>query len=327
MILSKALTGIKVVDLTRLLPGPLCTRWLCDMGAEVTKIEDPIQGDYAKHYPPFDDEGVGLLYKSLNDGKKLIELDLKIDGEKQKFFDLVKDADIVIESFRPGVMDKIGIGFQELKKINPTIILCSISGYGSQDEKRDLPGHDINYMGFSGLLSTLKTNNDLPVPGFQLADIAGGSMTSLSSILAALHQVKRTNESLHLDISMTASLSPFLAIIKNQMEAKAPGIITGESACYNIYKTKDGHFMALGAMEKKFFEEFCKGIGKEEWISRHPGVGKKFSSLKEDIQRVISSETREHWSAKFRKSDACFSPVLGPDEAKQKNLKMVNFPL
>ncbi|TNF25863.1 MAG: CoA transferase [Deltaproteobacteria bacterium] len=327
MILSNALTGTKIVDLTRLLPGPLCTRWLCDMGAEVIKIEDPHVGDYAKHYPPLDENGVGVLYQKLNEGKTFVEIDLKEKNGKESLLEMVQDADIVVESFRPGVMEKMGIGFDQLKKRNPQIILCSISGYGQKDEKNSHPGHDINYLGWSGILSTLEENGSIPVPGFQLADIAGGSMTSLSSILAALHQVKKTNEAIHLDVSMTHSLLPFLAIIKNQLEAKAPGIITGESACYSIYKTKDEKFMALGAMEKKFWDQFCNQINKPEWLTRHPGIGKEFSPLKQDIQTLVGSQTREYWTNLFMNADACFTPVLTPIEVCPSKSNLTFFPL
>lgn len=309
MILDKALKGIKVLDLTRLLPGLLCTRYLCDMGAEIIKIEDPHQGDYAKHYPPLDENGVGVLYQKLNHSKQIITLDLKEAKDKESFEKMVSEADVIVESFRPGVMDKLGIGFNSLRKINPQIILCSISGYGQNDSFKDHPGHDLNYMGYSGLLSTLKTNEGIPVPGFQMADIAGGSMMGHSSILGALHQVRQTQEALHLDISMTHTLIPFLSIIKNQKESGAPGIITGESACYSVYETKDHLYMALGAMEKKFWIEFCDRVGKQEWIERHPGIGKEFSLLQKDLKDLIGSKTQSEWSELFKDGAACFTPV------------------
>jgi len=327
LILDQALKDIHVIDLTRLLPGPLCTRYLCDMGAKITKIEDTDKGDYTKFFPPLDENGIGVLYKNLNAGKKILNWDLKTEGGVKALKELVKKADVLIESFRPGVMESLGFDFESLKKLNPKIIMCSISGYGQNHENRNFPGHDLNYMGYSGLLSTLVANDEIPVPGFQMADIAGGSMMSTSAILGALHQVRHTGEGIHLDISMTHSLAPLLTVIKNQKESKAPGIITGESACYSVYRTKDQKFMALGAMEKKFWVEFCDRVEKKDWLDRHPGIGKEYQPLKSDLQKLIESKSQEEWIQLFKDGVACFSPVKDIEDSLLKDMDLLNFPL
>ncbi|MCO4793219.1 MAG: CoA transferase [Bacteriovoracaceae bacterium] len=327
MILDKALDHINVLDLTRLLPGPLCTRYLSDMGAKVTKVEDKDKGDYARYFPPLDKDGVSLLYKDLNSNKTIINLDLKDDNDLKKFEELVQSFDVIVEGFRPGVMDSLNLSFEKLKKLNPKIILCSITGYGQSDSLKTKAGHDINYMGLSGLLSTLETNQKIPTPGFHMADIAGGTLMALTSITSALHQVAKTNKGLHLDISMTHGLNSFLPAIQNQLKTGAPGIITGEAACYNTYRTKDEKFMALGAVEKKFWVEFCKAIEKPDWVDRHPGVGSEYSPLSNDIQTIVSTKSREEWTTLFKEVDACFTPVLEPLESYSTSNKNFSFPI
>lgn len=327
MILDQALKDIHVIDLTRLLPGPLCTRYLCDMGAKVTKIEDTDKGDYAKFFPPLDKNGVGVLYKKLNAGKEILNLDLKTESGKESLTQLVSNADVLIESFRPGVMKSLGFDFESLKKVNPKIIMCSVSGYGQNHENKNFPGHDLNYMGYSGLLSTLVENNEIPVPGFQMADIAGGSMMSTSAILGALHQVRQTGKAIHLDVSMTHSLAPLLTVIKNQKESNAPGLITGESACYSVYRTKDDKFMALGAMEKKFWIEFCERANEKDWLDRHPGIGKDYLPLKKDLQKLVESKTQDEWSQLFSDGVACFTPVKEIEDSLLKDMDLLKFPL
>lgn len=327
MKLDKALDGITILDLTRLLPGPLCTKFLADMGAQVIKVEDKEVGDYARHYPPFDENGVGMAFNLLNHNKQIKKMNLKDSLESASFREMIKSADVLVESFRPGVLDSLGFSFDELKAINPKIILCSISGYGQKSQLKDKAGHDINYMGYAGLLSTLEIDGSIPVPGFQMADVAGGSLTALSSILSAILQVGKTGEGLHLDISMTHALSSFFPILHFEKKYRTPGIITGESACYQVYRTSDKKFMALGAMEKKFWDRFCEGIERPEWKSRHPGTDKEFELLQSDVQKVVESRSQDEWIKDFKDRDACFTPVRDPLDSIAYSGGDLDFPL
>lgn len=259
------------------------------MGAKVIKVEAPGQGDYLK-------EMQSTLYRVLNRGKKNIKLDLKSPKDQKKFTALVKKCDVLLESFRPGVMDKLGFSFQRLKKSNPKIILASITGFGQQGTYRDKAGHDLNYMSLSGLL------NPPVIPTMQWADYVGGGMMGVIPILAALQGKKR--KACHLDISITDSMkicglgAQALAIAGEDIS-----ILTGKVGRYQIYETADGRFVALAALEEKFWKNFCKVVGR-------PVESENIA----DLQKLFKTKTRDEWEKLGKKHDICLTPVLTPKE-------------
>lgn len=292
----KPLSGIKVLDFTRLLPGPLASLYLADMGADVVKIEDPHGGDYLRSIPP---EG---MFKSLNAGKKSITLDLKEKNDLLTFLNLAKKADVLLESFRPGVMKNLGLDFNSIKTECPKLIYCSISGYGQTGEDSQKAGHDINYMAKNGLLNQMGHLGNL-----QIADTAGGSLHAVIGIQAALLQRARSGKGQFIDISMTECSLPVGAIAYSSLGKNTT--LDGSLPFYDVYETKDGKKMALGALEKKFWDEFCHAINKEDWRDWHSQV-QNYSIYKEEISLLFKSKSRSEWTETLKEADCCCTPVL-----------------
>jgi crotonobetainyl-CoA:carnitine CoA-transferase CaiB-like acyl-CoA transferase len=250
------LEGVKVLDLTRLLPGPYCTWILSRLGADVIKIEAPNDEDYLRFTP---------LFNLINNNKKSITLNLKKEDGKKIFLELVSKSDIVVEGFRPGVMDKLGLGYDELKKHNNGIILCSISGYGQDGPYKDLPGHDINYISISGLLGINKAFDMPIIPGITIADLSGGLFGALS-IISSLYSRERFGRGAYIDVSMTDVVTQFFVIMFEGNVNQT--LLTSEIPFYNIYKTKDGKFISVGAIEEKFWRNFCSTIERDDFIDK-----------------------------------------------------------
>lgn len=297
------LSGIKVLDLSRLIPGPFCSRILADLGARITKVEDPVQGDYLRQM------GKPLFY-ALNRGKKIITIDLKSSIGKKKFGELVKKNDVVIESFRPGVMNRLGFSFKELKKINPRVVLASITGFGQTGPLRHKAGHDLNYMSLAGHISSSA------MPTMQWADFVGGGLMGALHILAALTKKKRS--SVHLDISMTDSMI-FCGFSNFFMEC--PNVLTGLLGRYQIYKTSDGGLVALAALEEKFWKRFCELVGRSEWSA--PNFPDASDKIKTELKNLFKTKTRDEWKKLGMMHDICLTPVLSPKEVNHKKI----FPL
>lgn len=295
--ISKILDGVKVLDLTRLLPGPYCTWILSRLGADVIKIEAPNDEDYSRFTP---------LFNLINNNKKSITLNLKKEDGKKIFLDLVSRSDVVVEGFRPGVMDKLGLRYDELKRYNDNIILCSISGYGQDGPYRDFPGHDINYIGISGLLGINKAFDIPVIPGITIADLSGGAFGALS-IISSLYIRERRRGGFYIDVSMTDVVTQFFAIMFEG--ALNQTLLTGDRPFYNIYKTKDDKFIAVGAVEDKFWRNFCLAIGREDFIEKQYD-----KSIMNDIKEIFSKKTREEWLNLFKKEDNIVSPVYSPEE-------------
>lgn len=260
-----ALDGIHVLDLTTLLPGPLATLYLADAGASVTKIERP-GGEDLRRYPPFV-EGRSVIFDILNRGKDFLELDLKSATGLAEIKSLVQGADILVEQFRPGVMARLGLDYEALSAINPRLIMCSISGYGQTGPRALEAGHDINYMGLTGLLELSRGPIEAPVlPPTQIADIGGGSFPAIMNILLALIQRDRTGRGLHIDIAMSDAMftfAPFaFAELAKRGEVSGSGsmLLTGGSPRYGLYPTRDGRIVAVGALEQKFWEALCDAV-------------------------------------------------------------------
>ena len=317
------LRELKMLDLSRLLPGPYCSLLLADLGMEVLKVEDPEQGDYVRRIGPIRKKD-SAIFLALNRNKKSIKLNLKIREGKEIFYKLIQSYDILLESFRPGVMDRLGIGYQELKKRNPRVILCSLSGYGQDGPYQERSGHDINYIGLGGVLEITGAKNGDPVlPGVQIADIGGGGMMAAIAILAAAIHREKTGEGQFLDISMMDSVVSWLSIhagkyfMDGELLKRGDMPLTGRYACYQVYPTKDGRHMSLGALEPKFWKNFCEAIGRRGLIDKQFIEGEERLRVIKEIQNLFKTKTQGEWVDFFKNVDACCEPILTFEEVFQ----------
>jgi crotonobetainyl-CoA:carnitine CoA-transferase CaiB-like acyl-CoA transferase len=314
------LRGVRVLDLSRLLPGPFCTMVLGDLGADVVKVEDPRGGDYLRWMPPSYVAQSGLFH-AVNRNKRSMRLDLKAPGATEALLRLVGRFDVVVESFRPGVMDKLGVGYGRLREANPGVILCSISGFGQDGPYRDRPGHDLNYCAIAGVLS-LNGPREKPLPlGVQVADVAGGAFTSAVGILAALVRRGITGEGAQVDISMTEGALSMLAMTLGGALARGTPLtrgremLSGGASCYTTYRTRDGRFVALGALEPKFFKEFCEAVGRPELAERQfDGEG---DGPRAELEAIFAGRTRDEWAALAQEKELMLTPVLEGDEPRR----------
>jgi len=317
------LTGLKLVDLSRLLPGPYCTLLLADLGMEVLKIEDPEQGDYMRRMGPIRKRD-SVHFLSVNRNKKGMTLNLKIEEGKEIFYKLIESYDVVLESFRPGVMDRLGIGYEELKKRNPRVILCSLSGYGQDGPYRERSGHDINYIGLGGILELTGMKNGPPIlPAAQIADIGGGGMMAAIAILAAIIHRQKTGQGQYLDVSMLDGVISWLSIHAGQylfdeeLLKRGDTPLTGRYACYQVYPTQDGRHMSLGALEPKFWKNFCETIGRRDLIHKQFAEGKEQIRVIEEVKELFKTKTQNEWVDFFKNTDACCEPILTLEEVFQ----------
>src|SRR5215813_5656086 len=311
------LSGILVLDFTTLLPGPLATLMLAEAGAEVIKVEQS-GGEKARYFPPMVD-GARAAFVMLNRGKTSMELDLKNETDRAKLIPLVKRADILLEQFRPGVMPRLGLGYEEARAVNPRLIYCSISGYGQSGSRVHEAGHDINYIGNTGLLDLQPGPADRPVvPPMLAADIAGGSFPAVINILLALRARDQSGQGCRLDIAMTDAMFTFtwaaLAIGAATGRFPKPGDLwlVGGSPRYQIYPAKDGKLIACGALEPKFWSAFTQAIGlPKEFIddARNP------MATRDAIAKLILAKTSEEWRPIFAAADCCATVIVPLEEA------------
>lgn len=320
MTATPPLAKVKVLDLSRLLPGPFCTLILSDLGASIDKLEDTHVGDYIRVFPPLKD-GLSGRFNAINRDKRSLCLDLKQPAGRDAFLRLVPHYDVIVESFRPGVLDRLGLGFAQLSAVNPKLVLCSITGYGQTGPLRDKAGHDLNYVALAGVLG-LSGPPDRPPPvgGVQLADIAGGALWGAVGILAALYAVRGGAPGRHLDVSMCEGALAFtLPDLGNyDADGKVPKrgaeLLNGGLAGYGVYETKDGRYVSLGALEPKFWAAFNTVIGRPVDLSELTGSPAEQEKLRGELRTVFLSKTRAEWEAAFAGADACVEPVLSPDE-------------
>ena len=316
MSLAHSLRGVRVLDLSRLLPGPFLTMVLADLGADVVKVEEPRMGDYMRDFPPRGD-GMSGRYLSVNRNKRSVTVDLKNDLERERFLRMADQADVVVESFRPGVMDRLGVGYEALRERNEGIILCSISGYGQTGPYRNRAGHDINYLALAGVLAMSGAAPDDPpgMAGVQIADLPGGAMWSAIGILAALIDRERTGKGTHLDISMTEGALALLASEFGILGAEAAvptrgtGLLNGGAARYGVYRTRDGKYLSVGALEPQFLVRLVKAAG----LELPAGSGDE-DGLRRELARAVASKTRDEWESALAGYDCCCEPVLELDE-------------
>ncbi len=321
-----ALSDVRILDLTRLLPGGFCSLLLADFGAEVLKVEDTGGGDYVRWAPPYygDEEHQGLgtrsaYYLALNRGKRSIRIDLKSEQGREAFLRLVKEYDVVLESFRPGVLDRLGVGYERLRGVNPRIVYCAITGYGQTGPNTARAGHDTNYLALNGLLGLTGAADGPPVQSAgQIADIGGGGLMAAFGVMAALHERRASGEGQLVDVSMTDGSLAWLGMLAGRyfcdevVPRRGEFELAGRVACYLPYEAADG-WVSCGALEPKFWQAFCRGVGREDLIEKQferPG-----SEAWAEIAEIFRARTKVEWAAFNDEHDCCIEPVLELDEA------------
>lgn len=312
--LQGPLVGIRILDLTRLLPGPLGTMLMADMGAEVIKIENPNNPDYVRAFPPYMN-GESVNYLSFNRSKLSLSLDYSTSEGQQVFFELIKTADVVVEQFRPGFLEKIGIGYEAAKAINPKIIYASITGFGQTGPYAHLAGHDLNYTAIAGVLGV--TGDQAPtIAGVQLADIAGGSYMGVVGILSALYARTQTGRGQHVDIAMTDAVMPLISAVYaqyaggNDKLSRGNMPLSGGLPNYGVYICEDQKYIALGTLEPKFWSKFCTLIEKPDWLGFVlPKNTEELNIFKAKIGALFVSKPQAYWMAFGLKHDLLISPV------------------
>jgi len=316
-----ALKDLKILDFSTLLPGPYASLMLADMGAEVLKISSASKPDIVTDYPPFvEDTGISACQAWLGRNKKSMFLNLKTEEGKNIVKELVKEYDIVLEQFRPGVMDKLGLGYEDLKEVNPAVIYCSLTGYGQTGPLRNAAGHDINYMARSGIISHAGREEEGPsLMNFQIADIAVGSLNSVIGILAAVNHRRNTGEGQFIDVAMMDGCVPFNSIdgasfLVSGKQPKREGERLNGGCIYDFYETKDGKYMSVGSLEPQFWRNFCMAIGREDLIEGTVWP-ENVNEIKAQIRGIFKTKTREEWEVVFAEYDACVQPVLDLKEA------------
>jgi len=299
------LDGVRVLDLTQFLPGGYCTRLLADLGAEVTKVEASTRGDPIRSLPNGE-----KYFEALHHGKLVVQLALKTEPGRARLLQLVETADVLLEGFRPGVMDRRQVGWSQLRAVNPRLIYCSITGYGSSGPLRDRAGHDLNYLARSGALSVMPRADGVPmIPGLQIADVAGGMMAAIA-VLGAVVERQRTGQGRRLDVSMTDVAKSWLVLERAAFDAGFPMLnLIGGFPCYHVYKAADG-LLTVGALEANFWRNFCEAIGREDLIARQADPG-----AIAEVASVLAGKTRAEWMAIFGDRDVCVEPCLDLSEA------------
>ena len=309
----QALEGIRVLDATRLLPGALATMYLADFGADVIKIEQPGVGDYARHL--FMKDGENPVFTSTNRGKRSVAIDLKQARGREALLALALKADVLIESFRPGVMHRLGLGYEVLHGVNPRLVYVALTGYGQSGPMRDAAGHDINYLAMCGALDLIGVRDGEPVvPGIQIADIAGGGIQAAMGVLFALMARQRTGEGQFVEVSMTHGTANLIALPLAQYHAsgqepkRGEGILGGQYACYGVYRCRDGRWVAVGALEPKFWEALCRALKRPDLIVDHYTEARQ-SELKRELGNIFAQKDAVDWVSDLEPSDCCVTLV------------------
>jgi len=315
------LDSIQILDLTRLLPGPYATQLLADAGADVIKVEDTRTGDYARHMPPMTDRDVGALFDNVNRGKQSIALDLKSSEGRTAFYRLVETADVVFEGFRPGVADRLEVDYETLTEYNDELVYCSLSGYGQTGPYADRAGHDLNYVGVSGLLDMTREDESAPpqIPGYQISDFGGGLFAAFS-IVGGLLSRELGNGGEYIDIAMTdvvASFSQALSYEALTGDDPRPGEtpLTGAVPWYDIYETEDGRYVTFAALEEKFWTTFCEEVGREDLLDVHGSDDPaELEAIREELEALFASRSRDEWLETLS-DETVVGPVYTPAEA------------
>ena len=313
------LEGVRVLDLTRLLPGNHCTLLLADLGADVVKVEEPGRGDYIRLTPPLVD-GQGAAHRALNRGKRSVTLDLKAAGGPDLLLRLAGNADALVESFRPGVLDRLGVGWDALSRENPRLVYCALTGFGQDGPYRDRVGHDINYIGYAGILEATGAPDGPPVlPAVQVGDLGGGMAAALG-VVASLGQAVREGRGRLVDVSMLdvsmswAAVHTSWFLATGEVPARGAMPLTGGLACYRPYRCADGRFVAVGALEPRFWRGLCEAVGTEDLIEAHLDPGRQ-EEVAGRLRDVFGSRPRDEWVERLAGLEACVGPVNDVAEA------------
>jgi alpha-methylacyl-CoA racemase len=316
------LSDLHILDLTRLLPGGYATQMLADLGADVLKIEEPGVGDYSRSMPPFI-HGVGTAFYALNRNKRSASINLKHPGGRSALLRLAEQADVLIESFRPGVLDRLGLGYETLRQVNPRLTICAITAYGQEGLYRLRAGHDLNYVGYAGLLSHLMSPGQPPtLPGTQFADIAGGALMAVIGVLAALVGRQATGQGRIVDVAMldgTVALLPLIAsaILTGDREL-LPGeaLLAGALPGYNVYPTADGRYVTVAALEPKFWQELCQRLQCPHLIPHQlPKTSDDRYQTTFELAAIFRTRTLKEWMEQLADADVCVGPVSTLEEA------------
>ena len=316
----RPLEGIRVVDFTQLLPGPSATRFLADFGAEIIKIEPPA-GDPARQVPPFL-ESESTLFAEINRGKKSVVADLKNERDRHAVLELCASADVVMEGFRPGVMDRMGLGYELLSSRNPRLIYVAITGFGQAGQDALRAGHDINYLALSGALDLIGwPAGPLAVPGFQMADI-GGTLHAVIGTLLALAARQKSGRGQFVDVSMTNAVASLMLLPLTILTAtgcsprRGDERLSGRYGCYGVYETADGRWVAVGALEPKFWAMLCRELSCEQFIADQFAEDARREVIRDHLATVFRTQTAAEWEERFRGKDVCVSAVLTLAEAR-----------
>ena len=313
--MSQALEGLKVLDLTMNLPGPYMTWLLAVMGAEVVKVENPVGGDYARALGGSQDSP---FFAAVNRNKKSLALNLKHPEGKKLLLQLVDKYDVLVEGFRPGTMERLGLDFDAVSARNPRLIYVSITGYGHDGPYRLRAGHDLNYLSLAGIIGMTGTRQGNPaIPGVQIADLAGGSLMALAGLLAAIIQRERTGRGQFVDAAMFDGAFSLATMVFGGVQAglehaeAGQMLLTGRFPCYGLYRTRDEKYMSLGALEFKFWENFCTTVNRQDLVGEQFGGPEVVT----EVEQIFASRTRDEWVDQLKDSDACCEPVLTLEEA------------
>ncbi len=307
------LAGVRVLDMSQFLPGPYCAQILSDMGAEVVKLESPA-GDPMRSFGPLGIDGLSLFYKGINAGKTVISLDLKSEDGKAAFTALIKRADVLIESFRPGALERLGFASNHIKTLNPRLIHCALSGFGQSGPDRQRAGHDINYMALAGGLAASGTTDRPVFAAPPIADFASGSQAA-SAVLAALFGRERNGKGCYLDMSITESVLAWQGMnltacnTQNHRPERKRNLLNGGAACYQVYRTRDGRFISLGAIEPKFWANFCTALARPDWIPRQTESLPQ-TALIDEVAAAIAQQDLSYWQERLDPVDCCFHTVV-----------------
>ncbi|MGH2794075.1 MAG: CaiB/BaiF CoA transferase family protein [Actinomycetota bacterium] len=319
--MSRPLAGLRVLDLTRLLPGGFVTMLFADLGADVLKIEEPARGDYIRWMEPFKG-GMSAGHLALNRGKRSMTLNLKAEPARDVLVRLVKGADVLVESFRPGVMDRLEVGYERLAKENPGLVYCAITGYGQDGPYAQRAGHDMNYLGFGGVLDIIGPRDGGPaVAGVQIADVGGGGLMAAVGILSALRERDATGRGRFVDISMLDGAVSWLAMhaagyfIDGVPPRRGQMRLSGQLACYRTYRCSDDRYVTVGALEPQFWAALCKALGVPEFIERQMESPEEQDAMGDRIQEILGTRPRDEWVTELADLDACFGPVNDMGEA------------
>ncbi|WP_226482513.1 CaiB/BaiF CoA transferase family protein [Natrinema amylolyticum] len=315
------LDSVRILDLSRLLPGPYATQLLADAGADVVKVEDTEAGDYARHTPPMTERDVGALFDSVNRGKRSIALDLKSGAGRAAFYRLVEEADVVFEQFRPGVAERLEIDYETLAEHNEDLVYCSLSGYGQTGPYAERAGHDLNYVGVAGLLDMTREDEAMApqIPGYQIGDLGGGLFAAFS-IVGGLLSRELGNGGEYVDVAMTDVVASFSQAIAHGAltgDDPRPGetALTGEFPWYDVYETADGRYVTLAALEPKFWTAFCEEVDREELIDAHgTDDPAELAAVREELEALFASRSRDAWLADLS-DETMTGPVCTPAEA------------